>query len=190
MEYATHLYRKYSRYGYYSLSYFTGMIALGLVSVVVIDSTEPLLALASEGLYGDEISYGAIFVNNTTVVLLLALGGLFFGIPTVLSLGTSGLLIGITIGSSLPDLDPVVILALFLPHAVFEVPGLLVASVVGFRLPHTLYRYLTDRTEVVLTSDEAAELGILCLLSLSLITIAAFVESYVTVLIGEYLGVF
>ncbi|AIY89143.1 hypothetical protein GACE_0086 [Geoglobus acetivorans] len=73
-----------------------------------------------------------------------------------------------------------------IPHAIFEIPAIIIAGAAGFKIPYEIIRYLAGRKEQILTKEDIKEYLTLALISIILIVIAAFVEAYVTPRIAEY----
>ena len=127
-------------------------------------------------------SFGFVqsWLNNVVVVLILSLGGLLIGLPTITTLSFNGLFIGYQIKTYIGAYPTLLAAsATLLPHSLFEIPGLLVAAAAGLRLPKGLIQYLRGRPRVVTRAD-LTEFLVLFLLALGLITIGAVVEVYAT----------
>ena len=72
------------------------------------------------------------------------------------------------------------ILALTIPHGIFEIPAIIISAIAGFKIPYEITLYLLDKKEKPITEDNIKEFLKLALISIILIIIAAFVEVYIT----------
>jgi len=112
-----------------------------------------------------------IFVHNSQISLLNYLSALLFGVGSYVIVGLNGFILGIVLGYlllggySLPTL-----LLAILPHGVFEIPAFVLSGTAGI----CLYRSLRWKECDVKLSIE------LLLLSIALLFLAAFIETYVT----------
>jgi uncharacterized membrane protein SpoIIM required for sporulation len=142
-------------------------------------------APVGESVYYADTTVSALLVGNSTVIFVLAGGGITLGLLTFVGLFYSGLALGMTAGVAANGLSSVAIGALVLPHGVFEFPGLWIAGAVGFRLPYQLFLYLQGARDRIITHDEAAESAVLVGIALCLIAAGAVVESTLTTEIAE-----
>ena len=122
-----------------------------------------------------------LLTNNFRLVFIMVAGSFCFGTTTIKNLFLNGYLTG-----SVLSTDPTLTLALFTPHAIFEIPAIIIAGAAGFKIPYEIIRYLAGRREQILTKEDIKEYLMLALISIILIVIAAFVEAYVTPIIAEY----
>jgi len=72
------------------------------------------------------------------------------------------------------------------PHAIFEIPAIIIAGAAGFKIPYEIIRYLAGKKEQILTKEDLKEYLTLALISIILIVIAAFIEAYLTPRIAEH----
>jgi stage II sporulation protein M len=77
------------------------------------------------------------------------------------------------------------ILALTLPHVIFELPAIWIAGTAGFKVPYELIRYFLGRKEHILNKQEITDFLMLAVTALVLIVIAAFIEANITMKIAE-----
>lgn len=78
------------------------------------------------------VDFSFIFVNNLKVAMLLIfLGPLTLGLGTLIVLVINGLILGGVLGSIKDDLSLISLLA---PHGIIEVPILLLAASIGFKM--------------------------------------------------------
>ena len=77
------------------------------------------------------------------------------------------------------------ILALTIPHVIFELPDIWIAGAAGFKVPYELIRYFLGKKEHILNKQEINDFLMLAITALILIVIAAFVEANITMKIAE-----
>jgi len=120
------------------------------------------------------------------VVLLLLSGTLFFGMPTILNLVFNGAITSLIIRDSfLAKTNPMLIFLLIFPHAIFEIPAIIMAGAAGFKIPYEIIRYLAGKKEQILTKEDLKEYLTLALISIILILIAAWIEANITLKIAK-----
>jgi stage II sporulation protein M len=76
----------------------------------------------------------AIFLNNSLAVLLIIVLGITIGIYPFLNLLSNGLLLGIVVYFTQTEAGWPVVFAFILPHGVIELPVLIIACAIGFRI--------------------------------------------------------
>jgi len=76
-------------------------------------------------------------------------------------------------------------LALFVPHAIFEIPAIIIAGAAGFKVPYEVVRYLAGKKETILTKEDLKEYLTLVFISIILIVIAAWIEANITLKIAK-----
>ncbi len=64
---------------------------------------------------------------------------------------------------------------------------MIISGVAGFKIPYEIIQYLRDKKEKPLTEEDIKEFLKLALISIILITIAAYIEVYITPEIDNYL---
>lgn len=119
-----------------------------------------------------------IFFNNLKVCLILFIGGMTFGAVTLFVLISNGYVIGSISGVMLRGYDVSVFAATIVPHGVFEIAAILMASALGLQTGRSLYLDAQGR-------DDA---GATCLwygtrfflVVVPLLIIAALMETFVT----------
>jgi uncharacterized membrane protein SpoIIM required for sporulation len=132
-----------------------------------------------------EISFFAR--NNIYVIFLILSGSLLFGATTLVNLIYIGMNLGLAVILSLRcGMSIIEILCLTVPHAILEIPAIIIAGAAGFKIPYEILRYLAGKKEQILTQEDIREYLTLALISIILIVIAAFVEAYVTPRIAEH----
>ncbi|CAB3288789.1 conserved membrane protein of unknown function [Methanocaldococcus lauensis] len=128
-----------------------------------------------------KFNFPFILTNNLKVIFLMLAGSITFGLSTFINLIYNGFNVGVLIGSTFQTNEPLkLILALILPHGIFEIPALLISAVAGFKIPYEITLYLLDKKEKPITEEDIKEFLKLALISIILIIIAAFVEVYIT----------
>ena len=132
-----------------------------------------------------------LFINNLKVILILSFGGvLTFGGLTIWSLIFNGIPLGLFLHSSWTLRHVGELKTFFLlifPHGIFEIPGLIIAGIAGFKIPYELLKFALDKKEEIITEGDAKEFFKLVGISIALILIAAIVEAKITLKIVEML---
>lgn len=142
----------------------------------------------ARGESGDANPYGidrpttlAFALNNGTVVLQLLAGAVMFGLTTFIGLVFNGLILGSIIATAFERTSDYAFVTLLVgPHGIFEIPALLMASAVGFRVPHQVVRYLRGERDELLDEQDLKQAAFLAALSLAFILVAAWIEANVT----------
>jgi stage II sporulation protein M len=133
-----------------------------------------------------------VFLQNSLVSILAALGGVFFGISSFFIVFVNGFIIGFIILSVLassPDfLSNTIFLVLGLaPHGIFEIPAFLISSAIGLRLGiEWMSKGSHGRRFSVWKKDLARALKVLPFV-FAILLVAALVEIFVS---GKILGGF
>ena len=113
---------------------------------------------------------GAFLLGSITLVNLFANGFIF----------STMIYLALQKGLSLNE-----IIALTLPHGIFEIPAIIIAGAAGFKIPYEIIRYLAGKKETMLTREDIKEYLSLALISIILIIIATWIEANVTLRIAE-----
>jgi len=132
-----------------------------------------------------ELTAWFVFANNARVYLLLVLGAVSLGLGTVFVLAFNGVLVGWVVGIAAPQIGVGPVLALLVPHGIFELPAFWLAGGVGLRLVHLAVNYLRGRRDHFLSRPEWRRTGLLVLVGLVLVAVASVVEVYVTPAVAE-----
>ncbi|MBX0321700.1 stage II sporulation protein M [Halomicroarcula sp. F13] len=156
-----------------------------LGSAVPIESLPTAAESGSNPFFPDELTTYAIAVNNLVAMFVLLLGAVSLGIVTVAGLVLNGLLIGAVVGIAVQQVDPIVVVALILPHGVVEIPALLVVAAVGLRFARLTVRYLRGLEDELVTERDLREAGWLVAVAVVMILVAAYVEATLTLEIAE-----
>ena len=133
-----------------------------------------------------EPNFIALLNNNTNLILILVLGGLIFGVSTLINLFLNGYILGNALFYLL-SVESNLIFTLILPHGIFEIPAIIIAGAAGFKIPYEIVRYLAGRKEQILTKDDIKEYLTLALISIILITVAAWIEANITLKIARFM---
>jgi len=121
-----------------------------------------------------------LLTNNFRLVFIMVAGSFCFGTTTIKNLFLNGYLTG-----SVLSTDPTLTLALFTPHALFEIPAIIIAGAAGFKISYEIIRYLAGKKEQILTKEDIKEYLMLALISIILILIAAWIKANVTLKIAK-----
>ena len=179
---------EHRRYVWFAAGLFGfGALIGALLLAAGIDLTEFFLELLEEELGIDEDDPDAFDVdatffvlNNTPPFLLSILGAITLGLFTALIMLFNGILVG-NIAVSIAGLAGVAFIIVGLvPHGIFELSALFVASGVGFRLVHRFGQRLMGHRDAIVTRAYLRRTAILVLFAWLLLVIAAFVEAYLT----------
>lgn len=119
-----------------------------------------------------------IFINNLQASAILFLGGVSFGLITVLILTLNGFIIGIVAEMIRQEQGLVFFLAGVLPHGIFEIPAFILAGSYGILLGGELWRELSGEGDAVAAAGIYGRKFIL--LVLPLLAIAACIEGFIT----------
>lgn len=121
----------------------------------------------------------AILQNNLKACLILFSGFILLGIPTFISLIFNGLILGSTLKASSFHLSGMELLQRGAPHAILEIPGIVLAGAVGFQSIRILINVIRNKKvsmkEELKTASVAIITGVIC------ISLAALVEGFITV---------
>ena len=125
-----------------------------------------------------------IFLNNSLKSLIAMLTGFFFGIFPVLFIFLNGYFIGVVVFVKAQKIGIFNVLMLLLPHGIFEIPAVLMASSYGVWLGGIFYEKV--RGEDVSIGD-AYRLAFKKFLTriVPVLLLAAFIETFVTPLVAS-----
>ncbi|WP_026562220.1 stage II sporulation protein M [Bacillus sp. J37] len=117
------------------------------------------------------------FIHNLVADLLISFTIFTFGIFTMVLLVMNGFLVGLSAVHSLElgNSMPYVLVAL-LPHGVFEIPSMIVAGAIGFKLLDTVMMKLKGKSKIYLIQD----ISIFLVMIVCFTLIAAVIEATVT----------
>ena len=121
-----------------------------------------------------------IFLNNLRSAVLTVVLGFTLIFPAI-SMGVNGFIVGFVLSTALSthQLTPLQTLAVILPHGIFELPALFLATALGWRIGVASWRRVIGRPR---TESErlVGDLGRLGLVVLGLLGLAAIMEIYVS----------
>ncbi len=124
-------------------------------------------------------------VNNLVAMFVMLLGAVSLGLMTLFALLLNGLLIGAVVGIAVQTLEPLVVLALLVPHGILEIPAFLIASAVGLRFARLTVRYVRGLESDLVTRQDLREAGWLVAVAALLIVVAAYIEANITIELAE-----
>ncbi|PSP82845.1 hypothetical protein BRC83_08520 [Halobacteriales archaeon QS_1_68_17] len=134
-----------------------------------------------------ELELVGLLSTNASVLMILILGGLLMGVPTLIVLFQNGLVIGLLAGAAATSGELWIFLALTVPHATFELPAFWIAGCVGLKLPFNLGEYLLERRDSLLCRRDLVHAAVLLSIAFALVALGAVVESEVTARIARRL---
>lgn len=123
---------------------------------------------------------GLVFHNMMTV-LIITVGAATFGTLSILLGLYNGFVHGIIIGTLFTEFhDPGMVIALFAPHAILELPALFLAITAGLYVPINVYRFISEKQQHLLTtSDIILTVYIFILLEVIIIS-SSIIDYYIT----------
>lgn len=124
-----------------SILIFLGSFSIGYLLAGFLDILlAPLMREFKKSVIEEGITIISIFSHNLQAILLLYLGGLSLSIFTGLFLALNGLFMGY-FATKVPLVDFILLVA---PHGMFEIPGIIIAGVAGFRLSSFIIHFIGD----------------------------------------------
>jgi len=178
--------------GYMGLSFV--LFALGmLLGVMYTEQFQQLIQTALEQLKDlaeqvkakDDPKYTSwfIFWNNFRAALIMLLVGSLFGVWTMMMLVVNGLIVGaviaMTSGQMTVSVFDMVVFGL-LPHGIFELPAIFIASAFGIKLGRVLLWPLQDKTRWQSYLFVWREIARISWVLVLLLVVAAAVEGMIT----------
>lgn len=122
----------------------------------------------------------AIFLNNAIKALLVVVGGLVFGLFPVIFLLANGAALGFVLSVSVKSRGALAALLAILPHGIFELPAIFLATSMGLLLGSRAIRKLFGSGETTIRDELTAALRFFMRIVVPLLVIAALVESFLT----------
>lgn len=186
----------------------TGLFALGaLIGVLLyaagVNLVDLLLEMIMQELGEDELPSGAgddptdevtldlsasfFIINNTPPFLAAIFGALTLGLFTFAIMVFNGVIIGNIAVVTGMEAGFGIIIALIVPHGIFELPALFIAAGVGFRFIHRVGQRIVGSRDALFTKAYLVRTTALVVFAWLILVLAAFVEAYVTFLIAETL---
>lgn len=126
-----------------------------------------------------------IFLNNVLKALFVIIFGFFFAIVPLVFIYTNGELIGLIVGVFQQENSLLTIILGLLPHGIFEIPAVILATSYGVWLGNCFYRRLRYKEPFRVHFSFALKKFFKVILPL--IFIAAVIESLVTPIVINYL---
>lgn len=168
-----------------------GLYAVGCLSGLLLAlgvSTEQMAQLADlagsrESPRQSSVRITTLLVTNLVSITIILAGTVTFGVTTVGNLLLNGFLHSYALAVLPPS--AIAAVALFVPHAVFELPSLWLAGGAGLRVPYEFVRYVRGEKDRFLTETDLRDVLVLAVLSVLAMTSAILVESQVTTRIGD-----
>lgn len=138
-----------------------------------------------------KLTFGDIFLNNILIIFQMFVYGLLFCLCIFL-LAYNGFFIGYY--AAIQD-DLFRVMAMLIPHGIFELPSCALACASGLVLFNFLYRFfksylvndLTFKDSICDNLDKLKQSAIIFLIAVILMIIAGFVEVYLTVPIARFI---
>jgi stage II sporulation protein M len=125
-----------------------------------------------------------IVVNNVLKTFVAMLSGILFGIFPLLFIFFNGYVVGIFVWAAQNTRGWAAVLASLVPHGIFELPGVFLASAYGLMLGQAFWRKL--RGENAVTAVFSLSLRQYARLVLPLLLAGALVEAFITPLVIEW----
>ena len=103
---------------------------------------DPIINTLKKQIIAGQVSltYNSIFLNNISTVFKTYIGGLFLGLIPLFTLVLNGLIVGYFVGKG----PAIVVLLYIVPHGIFEIPGLIIASTAGFTLLKSVLKFISN----------------------------------------------
>lgn len=121
-----------------------------------------------------------IIQNNLKVSLYLLSGLLTLGVSAILVLLYNGIMLGNVIILGLQQFSAIEVAVRLFPHGIMEIPGIIFITVAGLQSVKALISNLKGNVEK--WNNYLLDCFIFTLISVTCITIAGFIEAYITVL--------
>jgi stage II sporulation protein M len=122
----------------------------------------------------------AIFLNNAVKALLVMVGGIAIGLLPAVFLIVNGAALGFVLSSSIPSRGVLAALLAILPHGVFELPAVILATSMGLLLGRCAVNKFFHAGETRISDELALALKFFVRTVVPLLLIAALVEAFVT----------
>lgn len=165
------------------------LLVVGAVVGFAAGTVVPADVLAGQagdsGFLPSEITFTYILGNNLVAVTVMLLGAVSVGTLTVFALLLNGFVVGFVVEFALRETTALEVVLLIAPHGVLEIPAILLVAAIGLRFGHRTYRYVRGREERLLTGREIKEAGLIYLVAVGLIVVAAWIEANYTLAIAE-----
>lgn len=168
-----------------------------LVGYILPDTIGYYLTGLSNQLTGQvDISTLSIFTHNIRTAFMAYAGGVI-GIITAIVLSGNGFILGAFVGCFMhggainhASVSPMVFMSYVVPHGIFEIPALIIASAAGFRLTSIIIDLINSfRGKPYINNDYQKFKDSMALLAIAVVlfAIAAVIEANFTISIGNYI---
>lgn len=161
------------------LSVFVGFNTDVLTASVIEDLLELSRFLSA---FPPPILAALIFLNNLVKSLLVALLGVFIGIPPIVFLAINGLILGTVVKYGFTSIGLIGTLASLLPHGIIEIPSVLIASALGLNAGWEAWIKILGRGSRI-KAITVYNLKTFFKIVAPLLAIAAFIEVFITPLV-------
>ncbi|WP_049929059.1 DUF7524 family protein [Halopiger goleimassiliensis] len=168
-----------------ALLLFAGVDLLEMIAELFAEEFEDLLP--AEGSGEIQITATWFVVNNSQPFFLSIVGALSLGLLTAFVMVFNGIIVGNLGAAVAGDVGVDFIIVGLVPHGVFELAALFIASGVGFRLIYRFGERLLGSRDAFVTKPYLARTVALVAFAWLLLVLAAFVEAYVTSTLLEIL---
>jgi len=137
-----------------------------------------------EGFRQDLTAVIAIFTNNVRVALINIVGGFLVVVPLIVMMA-NGIILGLVVSiSQIRGVPLYKVILLIVPHGVLELTAMIYSAIVGVDLGVWLWsKILLRRGEAASTMAKSLLRDIIVVVAL--LAIAAFVEVYITPILGS-----
>ena len=126
---------------------------------------------------------GAIFLNNTIKALLVILGGVALGLFPVIFLLANGAALGFVLAASIRSRGVLAALLAIVPHGIFELPAIFLATSMGLLLGRCMIKKLFRSGDTSIGNELTLALKLFARIVVPLLVIAALVEAFLTSLL-------
>ncbi|WP_440990479.1 stage II sporulation protein M [Haloarchaeobius baliensis] len=173
--------REHRRYTAFSAMLFLLSIPLGIALWEVGFDLFGAMGFDSPSeMFPDDITALFIFLNNTRAFFVFILGALTGGILTTIGLVFNGVLVGYVVTPAAAQEGYGFVLLALLPHGVLELPALFVGAAIAYRFLANIVLLVFDRRDHFYTRGEVKRTGLLVVVSVAALAVAAVVEMHVT----------
>jgi len=141
------------------------------------ETLEPIIEMPPFG------QFLIVFLNNSFTIFLVIILGLIFGIFPFLVLFSNGLILGLVAYFTQAGGDWTTTLTLVLPHGIIEIPAVILACAIGFKLGKVILEKILKK-EVSIKAELNTALNFLLRFLFPALAVAAAIEVF---LIGQLL---
>ncbi|MGK8429842.1 stage II sporulation protein M [Bacillus cereus] len=129
-----------------------------------------------------ELEYKNLVMNNLNSIFAIILGFFSFGFISVFWLIANGMIVGMVVSSALMNnISWYEVCLTILPHGVLEIPALIIAGAVGFKISDWLITKMLGNSRKNVIKDSL----ILIMVSVLFILIAGFIEANITPIVAK-----